>query len=113
MHVSDWLPTVIEGIFGFKLDHADEFTTASSAASVRPLDGFNVWSAIATGGASPRTEVISQVSNGFFNTSTEGKGETRGKFRHTAAAVSLIALDVWAVVSLSVLQVAWLSVQDP
>ena len=73
-HTSDWLPTVIEGIFGLKLDHADELTAASSAAPVRPLDGFNLWSAIVTGGPSPRTEVISQVSNGFFNTSTEGKG---------------------------------------
>ena len=68
---------MIEGIFGLKLDHADEFTAAGSAAPARPLDGFNVWSAIATGGESPRTEVISQVSNSFFNTSIEGKGKRR------------------------------------
>jgi len=37
-HVSDWLPTVIEGIFGLTLDHADE--TAGSAT--RPIDGFNM-----------------------------------------------------------------------
>jgi hypothetical protein len=79
--VSDWLPTVIEGIFGLKLDHADE---SQSTAAARPLDGFNVWKAIATGGASPRTEVISQVSNSFFNTSEEGKGENGGSFRQTA-----------------------------
>eukprot|EP01052_Picozoa_sp_SAG31_P038963 SAG31_NODE_5309_length_2619_cov_1.517857_2_plen_151_part_00 len=78
VHTSDWLPTVIEGIFGLKLDHADEFAAAGSdGASVRPLDGFNVWSAIASGGASPRTEVISQVSNSFFNTSSEGRGGKR------------------------------------
>jgi hypothetical protein len=78
---------VIEGIFGLKLDRADELSAVGSAAPVRPLDGFNVWSAIATGGASPRTEVISQVSNGFFNTSSEGKGEKRGTFTTTSVTL--------------------------
>ena len=35
---ADWLPTVIEGIFGLELDHGDE----SSGAPVRALDGKNL-----------------------------------------------------------------------
>eukprot|EP01049_Picozoa_sp_SAG25_P002664 SAG25_NODE_142_length_14075_cov_38.666070_17_plen_222_part_00 len=106
---ADWLPTVIEGIFGLELDHGDE----SSGAPVRALDGKNLCEcddgprkcspcthgaplgrrgedkcclltctgrlfcagpAICSGGASPRSEVISQVSNDYWNTSIEGKG---------------------------------------
>lgn len=70
-HTSDWLPTVIEGMFGYKLDAAD---APLSNSTIRPVDGFNLWPAIVGGGPSPRSEVITQVSNQYFNTSTEGKG---------------------------------------
>ena len=68
-HTSDWLPTVIEGIFGLQLDGAD-----ARDGATRPVDGFNLWPAIATAGESPRAEVITQVSNRFWDTTEQGHG---------------------------------------
>ena len=61
-HASDWFPTLVEGVAGVPVDPA-------RTGGPRPVDGFNLWSAILSGGASPRTEVIHQVNNSFF---TEG-----------------------------------------
>jgi arylsulfatase B len=73
-HSSDWQPTIIEGLFGLKLDGTEGVAGSDGAAPVRPMDGVNVWPALSTGGTSPRTEVITQLSNGYFDTTKEGDG---------------------------------------
>lgn len=44
--VTDWLPTIVRGIVG------------GATARNLPLDGFDVWDALRSGGASPRTEML-------------------------------------------------------
>ena len=57
MHSSDWLPTFVVGIAGQE---------ASVAVGPRPLDGHDLWSCwVSTNHASPRTEVIHQVTNQY------------------------------------------------
>lgn len=48
IHVVDWLPTLAE-------------ISGASTAKCKQLDGLDVWTAISTGAASPRTEVIYNV----------------------------------------------------
>eukprot|EP01060_Flectonema_neradi_P020134 TRINITY_DN27668_c0_g1_i1.p1 TRINITY_DN27668_c0_g1~~TRINITY_DN27668_c0_g1_i1.p1 ORF type:complete len:554 (+),score=113.26 TRINITY_DN27668_c0_g1_i1:49-1662(+) len=64
MHSSDLYPTIIEGIAGM---------TMPSNTGPMPVDGFNMWELIKQSGSpkavSPRTEIISQVHNQYFNTS--------------------------------------------
>ena len=47
IHVTDWLPTIVEGIAGLELD-TDKWK----------LDGYNVWSSIANNSNSPRKEIL-------------------------------------------------------
>ena len=47
IHVTDWLPTIVEGIAGLELDK-DKWA----------LDGYNVWSTITTDSETPRKEVL-------------------------------------------------------
>lgn len=54
-HASDWYLTLTEGYAGIPVN-------SSLTGGPRPLDGFNLWSALTALGPSPRNEVISQVS---------------------------------------------------
>ena len=47
IHVTDWLPTIVEGIAGLELD-----------GKKWKLDGYNVWSAITANSESPRKEIL-------------------------------------------------------
>ena len=47
IHVTDWLPTIVEGIAGLELDE-DKWK----------LDGYNVWPTITTDSESPRNEIL-------------------------------------------------------
>ena len=47
IHVTDWLPTIVEGIAGLELDK-----------NKWKLDGYNVWSAITANTESPRKEML-------------------------------------------------------
>ena len=51
--------TLVEGIAGGTVDRVD--------TGPRAPDGFNLWPALLSGGASPRTEVIHQVSNQHYD----------------------------------------------
>jgi arylsulfatase B len=58
-HTSDWLPTIVSGIYGLP---TSLFATPSD---LRPVDGVNLWPSILDGNKgvrSPRTEVIHQVN---------------------------------------------------
>lgn len=61
-HSSDWYPTLVEGVAG---------GTIPATTGPRPPDGFNLWPALTSGGASPRTEVVHQVLNQYFNDSVQ------------------------------------------
>lgn len=58
-HAADWYSTLVEGVAGLPLP-------ANTTGGPRPLDSLNLWPALLSGGASPRTEVVHQVANGFF-----------------------------------------------
>ena len=60
LHASDWYLTLTEGVAGV-------FVNPAMTGGPRPLDGFNAWPAILAGAPSPRTEVIHQVNNSFFD----------------------------------------------
>merc|ERR550525_343198 len=65
-HITDWYPTVVEGIAGLKMP-----------ASTGPvaLDGLNLWPAITGGTPSPRTEVVHlPLPNKFVNTTLDSNG---------------------------------------
>ena len=47
IHATDWLPTIVEGIAGLKLDK-----------SKWKLDGYNVWPTITTNSDTPRKEIL-------------------------------------------------------
>ena len=47
MHVTDWLPTIVEGIAGLELDK-----------NKWKLDGYNMWPTITTNGEAPRKEIL-------------------------------------------------------
>eukprot|EP01043_Picozoa_sp_COSAG02_P049807 COSAG02_NODE_5042_length_4700_cov_4.582790_4_plen_154_part_00 len=51
--------TLVEGIAGGTVDRAN--------TGPREPDGFNIWPALISGGASPRTEVVHQVSNQYYD----------------------------------------------
>ena len=51
--------TLVEGIAGGTVDRAN--------TGPRAPDGFNLWPALLSGGASPRTEVVHQVSNQHYD----------------------------------------------
>ena len=59
-HSSDWYVTFVEGLAGGN----------ASSSGPRPSDGHNLWPALMSGGASPRTEVIHQVSNAHYDATT-------------------------------------------
>lgn len=58
VHTSDWYTTFVTGLAG---------TPLPSNTGPRPVDGVNIWPALISGGTSPRTEVISQVQNEYWN----------------------------------------------
>ena len=80
LHSSDWYKTLVEGIAGgtvptvpgstgcvhVRLQRlrriADRIIAAHLAGPTDP-DGFNLWTALVTGGESPRHEVVHQVQN--------------------------------------------------
>ena len=67
IHVTDWLPTIVEGIAGLELDK-DEWE----------LDGYNVWSAIIDDSESPRKEMLinlNPVYPGFMGQAAIRQGE--------------------------------------
>lgn len=57
-HSSDWYLTLVEGVAGGSIPN----TTGP-----RKPDGFNLWPALMSGAPSPRTEVVHQVANQFYN----------------------------------------------
>ena len=61
-HSSYWYITLVEGLAGDLVDRLN--------SGPRPPDGFNLWPALLSGGASPRTEVVHQVSNEHYNALT-------------------------------------------
>jgi len=63
MHVSDWFPTIVQGILGA--------TTTDS----QPLDGLNMWPSISQGTPSPRTEVLINTDAMDFNSGALIKGQ--------------------------------------
>lgn len=60
-HSSDWYLTVFVGMAGGALP------SNQSSTGPRPPDGFNLWPALLSGGASPRNEVVHQVDNSHFS----------------------------------------------
>ncbi|XP_072014249.1 arylsulfatase B-like [Amphiura filiformis] len=50
MHISDWFPTIIDGIAG-----------GSTAHMKKPLDGVNQWKMISEGGVSNRSEILLNI----------------------------------------------------
>ena len=73
LHSSDWLPTFVTGIGGAKI--------TPNSTGPTTLDGHDVWAALLSGGPSPRTEVIHQVENQYFNTSSTGYALRVGDFK--------------------------------
>lgn len=59
-HSADWYATFVEGVAG---------GTIPNYTGPVPHDSLNLWDAIKSGGPSPRTQIIHQVSNSYF---TEG-----------------------------------------
>ena len=59
-HASDWYPTLVTGVAGVPIDPA-------ATGGPRPLDGLNLWPSILANNPSPRTEVIHQVNNSYFD----------------------------------------------
>jgi len=57
---ADWYRTLVEGAAGVAVDPA-------TTGGPRPLDSLNLWPAILGGGPSPRTEVVTQVNNSYFD----------------------------------------------
>ena len=57
-HASDWYRTITAGVAGLPIP-ADTGPV--------PLDGFDLFAAIAAGGPSPRSEVVHQVSNAHYS----------------------------------------------
>ena len=61
-HSSDWYLTFVEGVAG---NNQPLPPSAIAATGPRAPDGFNLWPALTSGGASPRSEVIHQVTNNY------------------------------------------------
>lgn len=62
-HASDTYLTLVEGYAGVPVAGG----ATCSVPGCRPLDGFNLWPAIVAGAPSPRTEVVHQVNNSYFD----------------------------------------------
>ena len=62
-HASDTYLTLVEGYAGVAVDPLE----TCNVPGCRPLDGLNLWDAILSDGPSPRTEVVHQVNNSFFD----------------------------------------------
>jgi arylsulfatase A-like enzyme len=62
-HASDTYLTLVEGYAGVAVGPAD----TCNVPGCRPLDGLNLWAAIMGGGPSPRSEVVHQVNNSYFD----------------------------------------------
>ena len=60
-HSSDWYATLVVGVAGGSLP---------PRTGIVPPDSVNLWQAVLSGGASPRTEVIHQVKNSYFSEKT-------------------------------------------
>jgi arylsulfatase A-like enzyme len=58
MHSADWYRTLLA---------AARVSVPPTAPGSRPLDGFDMWPRLLSGGSSPRTEVVHAVSNAYFN----------------------------------------------
>lgn len=83
MHVTDWLPTIVEGIAGLSLaDNTTGRPCPTCARPVAPLDGINQWAMFSEGERSQREEVLldleSTASNLFASvTRMPGSGAIR------------------------------------
>ena len=66
IHVTDWLPTIVEGIAGLELDK-DKWK----------LDGYNVWPTITGNTESPRTEVLINLDPPVFKWAYIGQAAIR------------------------------------
>ncbi|XP_019860668.1 PREDICTED: arylsulfatase B-like [Amphimedon queenslandica] len=62
MHITDWYPTIIEGIAGMTLD-------------TKGLDGFNMWDTINDDTPSPRTEILHQLDPPKYDERTQFIGQ--------------------------------------
>ena len=69
-HASDWYRTLVEGVAG---------ATVPPDTGPTPVDGFNIFPSLISGSASPRSEVIHQVNNSYFdeNCSSIRQGEMK------------------------------------
>eukprot|EP00039_Didymoeca_costata_P006376 m.89637 g.89637 ORF g.89637 m.89637 type:complete len:574 (-) comp13233_c0_seq2:193-1914(-) len=73
MHSSDWYKTIVAGLAGGTVD----FNQTGPSTP----DGYDCWHALTTDGASPRTEVIHQVENQYFNDSSTGYAIRMGNMK--------------------------------
>jgi hypothetical protein len=57
MHVTDWLPTLVTGVAGFKITELGR-PCPTCTRSIAPLDGVDNWQMISLGSDSARTEAL-------------------------------------------------------
>ena len=88
-HTSDWQATIVEGIFGFPpadpSDSGDQGVGGHVGGGAG--GGNNLWPALLSGGASPRTQVIHQVQNRFWNVSAGKEDPDNACKRDCGAAI--------------------------
>ena len=67
MHISDWYPTIIEGILGESLTEPGKLTKSrqvkKDGGSIGPVgfDGMNMWDSIRNGSKGLRTELLHNI----------------------------------------------------
>jgi arylsulfatase B/arylsulfatase I/J len=76
MHVTDWLPTLVEGVAGLDLGAPTGRPCATCLRPVPPLDGVNQWSMLSAGAASARTEVLLDLQTTARNPAAKKAGTT-------------------------------------
>ena len=81
LHSSDWMPTLINGFDSGGDGGSSNSTNNLSNGEPTPLDGYDVWTALRDNTESPRTEVVHQVKNQYFNDSTTGYAIRVGDYK--------------------------------